>query len=94
VGTLVSADIGEALVRSRQGEHESAERLVRSAVELAETTDFWDHRAEAYEALSKVLAGRGRAAQARAALESAVEIYEEKGADVPEKRARALLAEL
>jgi tetratricopeptide (TPR) repeat protein len=94
VGTLVSADMGEALVRSLQGEHESAERLARKALELAQTTDFWDQRGEAYEALAKVLAASGRTTEARAALESAVEIYEEKGAEVPEKRARALLGEL
>jgi class 3 adenylate cyclase/tetratricopeptide (TPR) repeat protein len=94
VATLVSADIGEGLLRVRQGRLEHAERLVRSAVELAESTDFWDYRAEAHEALAEVLAARGRAAEARAALESAIEIYEAKGATVPEERARALLAEL
>jgi class 3 adenylate cyclase/tetratricopeptide (TPR) repeat protein len=90
VATLVPADSTEAKLLARRGRHEGAEQLARHAVAQAETTDFWDLRGDAYEALAEVLAAAGKLDEARAAQETAVGIYEEKGNVVSAERARAV----
>jgi class 3 adenylate cyclase/tetratricopeptide (TPR) repeat protein len=91
---VLGADATEAHLRARRGENDEAERLALRAVEVAETTDFWDVRGDCLEALAAVHAASGRTAQARAAYERAVAVYFEKGATVPAERVRELVAEL
>jgi class 3 adenylate cyclase/tetratricopeptide (TPR) repeat protein len=94
VATLLNADIGEGLLHARRGELEEAERLVRSGLRHAETTDFWEFHTRANEALAEVLHRRGRSDEARAALATALVKYEAKGAERAAERVRRLLAEL
>jgi tetratricopeptide (TPR) repeat protein len=81
-----------ALLHGARGEHEVAERIAREVVELAETTDLLRWLGEAYETLGEVLAGAGRADEAAAAFEQAVDTFARKGSTVDEKRVRARLA--
>ena len=92
--TQVTADLGEGLLELRRGRLEQAERLARRGLELAETTDFWEFRGGANEALAEILKLQSRGDEARAALQTAVEVYEAKGATVAAERARGLLAQL
>lgn len=94
IATLAIADTVAGLLHASRGELDDAERLVKLGLEQAETTDFWEFRGEAYEALAEVLAARGRRDQARAALEQALDVYRAKGARIAEERALALLAQL
>jgi class 3 adenylate cyclase/tetratricopeptide (TPR) repeat protein len=94
VATVTIADIGEGLLHARRGELDEAERLVRSGLRHAETTDFWEFQTRANEALAEVLHLRGRADEARAALTTALAKYEAKGAEPAAERVRRLLAEL
>jgi tetratricopeptide (TPR) repeat protein len=91
VFTMVEADSTEAMLLARGGRHEEAERLARDAVEQAESTDFWILRAAAHEALAEVLSAAGKPGDARAELEEALRIYEEKGNVVLASRLRELL---
>jgi tetratricopeptide (TPR) repeat protein len=67
-----------AKVRARRGEHESAERLARKSVALAEGTDFLNDQADAYADLAEVLELAGGRDEASAALEHALTLYERK----------------
>jgi Flp pilus assembly protein TadD len=69
---------------------EHAER----AVELAESTDFYDLRTEAYVEHGKVLAIAGRPEEARAAYEQALSVTGAKGATAWTSRIEGLLREL
>jgi class 3 adenylate cyclase/tetratricopeptide (TPR) repeat protein len=84
----------EALLLARRGEHEKAERLVRAAVALAETTDFYWTRAVAGERLAAVLELAGKGDEARDEFLRTVGIYEEKGAVVSAARVRGQFATL
>jgi tetratricopeptide (TPR) repeat protein len=94
IATLANADIGEGRLQVRRGRVEEGERLVRRGLAQAETTDFWEFRGAANEALAEVLEARGRSDEARAALEAALAVYEAKGATVAAERTRRLLAKL
>jgi ATP/maltotriose-dependent transcriptional regulator MalT len=83
-----------AKVLARRGELEQAERLGREAVEIAERTDGLDWLANALVDLAEVFRIGGRAAEAVAALEEALRLYEAKGVVPSAERTRALLAEL
>jgi class 3 adenylate cyclase/tetratricopeptide (TPR) repeat protein len=72
---------------------EEAERLARRAVHEVETVDYWEIRGETYETLAVVLGAAGRAADAHAAQQEAISVYDVKGATVAAERARSLLAE-
>jgi class 3 adenylate cyclase/tetratricopeptide (TPR) repeat protein len=84
----------EAKLLTREGRIDDAVRLIREAVQLAETTDefllrwllCWDR--------ADVAIAAGDPREARAALEQAVERAERKGAVVLVDRARRRLAEL
>jgi tetratricopeptide (TPR) repeat protein len=84
----------EAKLLTREGRIDDAVRLIREAVQLAETTDefllrwllCWDR--------ADVAIAAGDPREARAALEQAVERAEHKGAVVLVDRARRRLAEL
>jgi tetratricopeptide (TPR) repeat protein len=82
-----------AKVLARRGEHETAERLARKSVALAEGTDFLNDQADAYADLAEVLELAGRD-EASAALEEALTLYERKCNLVMAERVRARLAVL
>jgi hypothetical protein len=66
----------------------------REATTLAERTDFIDLHASALSDLAEVLRLANRPKEARAALEDAIRIYEEKGNVTVAQHARGALAEL
>jgi tetratricopeptide (TPR) repeat protein len=76
---------------ARRGELEEGERLAREAVALAEETDMLNAHADALVDLAEVLALGGR--DARAELESALALYEQKGNLVMAERTRSRLAD-
>jgi tetratricopeptide (TPR) repeat protein len=94
IGTIVISDVVEAHLHLRHGRTDEAERPAANAVDVAETTDFWEFKGRAREALGRALAARGQGEEAAAELERAIEVYRSKGATVAEGRARTLLAEL
>jgi hypothetical protein len=65
----------------------------REATTLAERTDFIDLHASALSDLAEVLRLANRPKEARAALEDAIRIYEEKGNVIVAQHARGALAE-
>jgi DNA-binding SARP family transcriptional activator/tetratricopeptide (TPR) repeat protein len=66
-------------VFARRGEFEEAERLVREAIELAETSDLVPAHADALADLAEVLELAGRPDDAAEAVGSAIALYERKG---------------
>jgi tetratricopeptide (TPR) repeat protein len=81
-------------VLAGRGDFESGERAARRAVEIAERSDFLNHQADMYVALAGVLSLAGRTDEAAAALEEALERYEQKGNVVSAAKARERLARL
>ena len=81
----------KAKVLARRGELARAESLAREAVEMAARTDYLENHALARADLSDVLTRAGRPAEAAAALEHALRLYEEKGVVVEAERLRARL---
>ncbi|OBK24095.1 hypothetical protein A5634_04280 [Mycobacterium asiaticum] len=65
---------------SRNGAHGEARRVAQAAVGLAERTDLLVDHGDACLALATILEACGDLAQARAAAERAVDLYERKGA--------------
>jgi class 3 adenylate cyclase/tetratricopeptide (TPR) repeat protein len=80
-----------AVALAHQGELAEAERLARAAVGLAERSEQAESRAQALADLAEVLQVAGRAGEASAPLERALELYEAKGNLVMAERTRALL---
>jgi class 3 adenylate cyclase/tetratricopeptide (TPR) repeat protein len=89
LATLLKADMIEAVLISRRGQHDAAKRFAREAVARADLTDFWDLRGEAHEALAEILAGADELEEARIEQETAARIYDEKGSVVSAARVRA-----
>jgi class 3 adenylate cyclase/tetratricopeptide (TPR) repeat protein len=81
----------KAKVLARRGETYEAEALAREAVEIAAATDFLTYHAAALSDLGEVLDAAGRAEDARDAVRSALDLYEEKGDLVSAERARRRL---
>jgi tetratricopeptide (TPR) repeat protein len=81
-----------AKVLARRGEHAEAERLAREAVAISEGTDMLNMQGDANADLAKVLLLGGKADEAAAALEQALDRYERKGNLVMAGRARDRLA--
>jgi tetratricopeptide (TPR) repeat protein len=75
--------------RGRQAE---AEHLIRGAVGLAEQTNLLEIRGDTIVDLAEILSLAGRPAEAAAALDEAVALYERKGNVVSASRARSALA--
>jgi tetratricopeptide (TPR) repeat protein len=77
-----AAEIGwrqtQALVDSYWGRHAEAETLAREAVGFADQTDALDLQGEALSDLAQVLEAAGKSAEARDALEQALDRYERK----------------
>ena len=68
-----------AKVLARRGEHAEAERLAREAVAIGEGTDALNWQGDANADLAEVLLLGGKAGEAAAALEQALDRYERKG---------------
>ena len=68
--------------------------MAREAVRLAESTDGLNRRAKAERDLAEVLQLAGRLEEAGAALNRAIELFEEKGNIVSAGRTRAQRGEL
>ena len=79
---------------ARSGDLEEAERLARTAVALAEQTDYSELRGGALVALGRILQAARQIDEASEAVERARALYEEKGNRVSAARATALLEEL
>ncbi|MGA5466087.1 BTAD domain-containing putative transcriptional regulator [Mycobacterium sp. NPDC050041] len=94
-GHALKASIAWRTVRaqlcSRAGDHDAARRVAEEAVAIAERTDALVDHGDACLALATVLAAAGSAAEARAAAERAVGLYEAKGAAALVAKARDLL---
>ncbi len=83
-----------ALVKAHRGEHATAERLAREAVEIGEQTEALNAQADTFADLGEVLALAGRREEAAAALEHALARYEAKENVVRAGRMRERLAAL
>jgi ATP/maltotriose-dependent transcriptional regulator MalT len=81
-----------AIAMARRGEPSEAERLSREAVYLAGQTDQLESWADARVDLAEVLLLGGRGREASRELDQAITLYQEKGTEVGERRARRLLA--
>jgi DNA-binding SARP family transcriptional activator/tetratricopeptide (TPR) repeat protein len=82
-----------AKLLAQKGELEKAEASAREAVRLTEKTDDLNRRAKVLLDLSRILRVARKPGEVTAAVEKAVELFEQKGNIVGAKRARALLAE-
>ncbi len=78
---------------SRGGNHDGARRYAEAAVGVAERTDVLVDHADACLALATVLGAAGDVAEATAAAERAVGLYERKGAAALAERARGVTGE-
>jgi tetratricopeptide (TPR) repeat protein len=83
-----------ARVLARRGEHNEAERLAREAVEIGETTEDLNSKAEARADLGEVLALAGRPGDAAAVVEEALARFEAKENIVRARQMRERLAVL
>jgi hypothetical protein len=83
-----------ARLLARRGDLGAAAALARVAVGLADTTDFVNHRADAFLDLSHVLEASGRAPESVVAATEALRLYESKRNVVAAAFARERLAEL
>ena len=86
----IGVDSLEGFLAAVAGSHAEAERLSTKAITAAETTDFYELRANAYYWHARSLALNGQLAEARAAVAVAVSIYESKGDRPASTSARAL----
>jgi class 3 adenylate cyclase/tetratricopeptide (TPR) repeat protein len=84
----------QALVEAHRGQHATAERLAREAVQIGEQTEALNHQAETFADLGEVLALAGRREEAAEALEEALARYEAKENLVMAGRVRERLAAL
>ena len=76
---------------ARRNEFDDGLRLAREAVALAQDSDFLPAHADALADLAEVLRLAGREDEARAALEEAIVLYEQKGNLLASAAARASL---
>ncbi|MFI5508308.1 BTAD domain-containing putative transcriptional regulator [Mycobacterium sp. NPDC051804] len=83
--------IVRAQLLSRKRAHHEARRVAEEAIALAERTDALVDHGDACLALASVLAAAGNTAEARAAAEHALELYDRKGAAALAEKARGLL---
>ena len=79
---------------AREGRHEEAELLAREAAALAGATDALSQHGTVLLALGEVLRLDDRPAEAAAAIEEAIRLFDTKGNVAAGDRARSLLAEL
>jgi class 3 adenylate cyclase len=81
-----------ALLNSRRGDHDHAERFARGALEFFEQTHSPKFQADAYCDLAEVLEAAGRREEAVAAWQEALERYKRKGIIPLARRVRERLA--
>ena len=84
----------QALVEAHRGQHATAERLAREAVQIGEQTEALNAQAETFADLGEVFALAGRREEAAEALEEALARYEAKENLVMAGRVRERLAAL
>jgi tetratricopeptide (TPR) repeat protein len=68
----------QARIHAHRGERAPAERLAREAVEIGEGTDALNYQGDALCDLAEVEAAAGKAVEAAATLEQALDRYERK----------------
>jgi len=83
-----------ALARSARGELDEAERLAQEAVAFTQKTDSPQFQGDALADLAEVLAARDNTAAASAALNDALDCYEQKGIIPLARRTHERLAEI
>jgi hypothetical protein len=83
-----------AKVLARRGRQAEAEKLIRDAVAIAETTDLLDQQGDVYLDLAEVMVWGGRPVEAASAFRQALERYERKGNLASARAAEARLAEV
>ncbi len=83
-----------ARVLAKRGEHDEAERLAREAIEIGDTTEDLNSKAEARADLGEVLAAAGRSEDATQAVDEALARFDAKENVVRAARMRERLAEL
>ncbi|HLY85780.1 MAG TPA: adenylate/guanylate cyclase domain-containing protein [Gaiellaceae bacterium] len=94
---VVNFALGRALrarLAADRGEHEEAERLARSGLEYAYTTDFPVVHAKAHAALGHALAAAGQTTDACRELDRTIELWSRHGYRVHTERARTQRAQL
>ena len=93
----VDAQVGwraaRARLQARRGELEEAERVAREAVELADGTEYVELRADALDALGRVLLAAGRTDESDEALRASLRLHRAKGNVVAVESLRAQLGE-
>jgi tetratricopeptide (TPR) repeat protein len=94
VATMMLARQARALAACAAGDIESAERLARAAVAMADQTDGPAERGDASMDLAEILASSGRIDEASDALRKAIGLYEQKGDEGRRRRAAMRLASL
>jgi hypothetical protein len=92
VAPQVRSRCARAKILVRKGDVASAEALARHAVALTRDTDDLNLQGAALTALAEVLTAGDRSAEARAAAEDALQLYERKGNLVLADTARTFLA--
>jgi tetratricopeptide (TPR) repeat protein len=92
--TQIPAGRVRAKVLARRGKDESAERLARDVVALAERTDFLNDQGDAYADLGEVLELASKRREASDAPEQALGRYELKGNLVRAQLVQSKLADL
>ena len=85
---IIDLDMLEGGLLARSGNHKGAEERARRAVELAETTDFFETRAEARLMLGEMLALAGRLEEAAEEAATGLAHYAAKGDVTGGARAR------
>jgi tetratricopeptide (TPR) repeat protein len=91
---VIGIDALEGFLLAVAGSADQSEQLSARAVELADTTDFYEARAHAYEWRARTLALLDKPAEARKAAATALAIYEAKGDRPASAWARELLDSL
>jgi tetratricopeptide (TPR) repeat protein len=81
-------------ILARRGEFDEGERLARHGVKLLQPTQYLIDRGFAHQDLAEVLRLAGRRDESATELDTAIELFEQKGCVVSAERARALLADL